>query len=465
MGLLLVILISCKSTVLVRDADKSVPPSYAGASQDSTTIGSLSWKEYFKDTCLTKLIDSALVNNQELNITLMELAIANNEIMAKKGEYLPFLDVKAGAGADKVGRYTTHGAMEATTEMEPGKAIPELVPDFQLGAFARWEVDIWGKLRNARKAAAKRYLASVEGRNFMITQLVAEIADSYFELEALDKQLDILDQNIEIQENALKIVRLEKSSARVTELAVRKFEAEVYYTKSLRYAIRQQITETENRINFLVGRFPQKVERNPSTFDVQIAEGAQTGIPSQLLDLRTDVKQAELELEAAKLDVDVAKANFYPSLGLKGGVGLNAFKPTYIIRPESILFSLAGDLVGPVINRNAIKAQYNNAGAKQVQAVFNYERTVLNAVVEVSNQLNKINNLQQAYQLKNQQVNSLTEAIKVSNDLFASARADYMEVLMTQRDVVESRFELIETKKQQFQARINIYRALGGGWK
>lgn len=464
-GLLLTTIVSCKLNMQVRDVNKNVPKTYATASQDTTSIGSMGWTNFFQDTCLRRLIDSALVNNQELNISLAELAVLNNEIMAKKGEYLPFLDVKTGLGADKVGRYTTHGAMEATTEMTPGKEIPEVVPDLLLGAYAHWEVDIWKKLRNAKKSAAKKYLASVEGRNFLKTQIVAEIANSYYELQALDKQLEILDQNIEIQSNALKIVRMEKTAARVTELAVRKFEAEVYYTKSLRFAIQQEITETENRINFLVGRFPQRVDRNPATFELPVTEGIQSGIPSQLLDLRTDIKQAELELESAKLDVTVAKANFYPSLTLRGGLGLNAFSPTYIIKPQSILLSLAGDLAAPLVNRNAIKAQYGNANAKQMQAVYNYERTVLNAVIEVTNQLSKINNLKETYALKDQQVHSLSEAIKVSNDLFSSARADYMEILMTQRDMVESKFELVETKKQQFQARVNIYRALGGGWR
>lgn len=455
---------SCKSPVFMRDVNQTTPDTYIGNS-DTTTLADISWKEFFKDTCLTKLIDSAFVNNQELNINLMELTIGNNEIMARKGEYLPFLDVGAGGGVDRVARYTTHGAMEATTEMEPGKPIPDVVPDYRVGAYARWEIDIWGKLHNAKRAAAQRYLSSVEGRKFMQTQIVSEIANSYFELQAMDRQLKILDQNIEIQSNALNIVKMEKASARVTELAVQKFEAEVAHTKSMRFMIRQQIVEAENRINFLVGRFPQPVERDDAMFDQNLTDIIKEGIPAQLLDRRTDVKQAELQLEAAKLDSKVAKANFYPSLGLRGGVGLNAFNPTYIIRPESIMFSLAGDLVGPVVNRKALKAQYFNANARQMQAVYNYERTLLYAVVEVVNQLNNIDNLQQAYNLKEQQVQALSRAIKVSNDLFMSARADYMEVLMTQRDALESKFELIETRKQQLQSQVNIYRTLGGGWQ
>ena len=246
---------------------------------------------------------------------------------------------------------------------------------------------------------------------------------------------------------------------------MRKFEAEVFSTRSLQYDIQQKITETENRINFLTGRFPAPVPRNDAAFDSAVPEDVQAGIPSQLLANRPDIKQAELELAAARLDVKVAKARFYPSVGISASIGYQAFNPAYFVKtPESLLYSLAGDLVAPLVNRNAIKATYSNANAKQVQAVFNYERTILNAYIEVANQLAKIGNLQKSYALKTKQVEALTQSIAISNDLFKSARADYMEVLMTQRDALESRFELVETQQQQMNARVNIYQALGGGW-
>ena len=181
---------------------------------------------------------------------------------------------------------------------------------------------------------------------------------------------------------------------------------------------------------------------------------------------RPDIKQAELDLMAAKLDIKVAKARFYPSLGISAGIGYQAFNPAYLVKtPQSLLYSLAGDLTAPLINRNAIKADYYSANAKQLQAIYNYEQTILNAYVEVANQLSKINNLEKSYDLKTREVEALTKSVSISNDLFNSARADYMEVLMTQRDALESKFELIETKKQQMNAMVNVYKALGGGWK
>jgi NodT family efflux transporter outer membrane factor (OMF) lipoprotein len=456
---------ACKTPSALSRTENKVVPVRFNNSQDSTNSASIKWRTFFTDPNLTALIDTALINNQELNITLQEIEISKNEIRAKKGEYLPSIGVGAGAGVDKVGRYTRNGAVEYNLEIKPGEEFPEPLPDFMIGAYAHWELDIWKKLRNGKKAAVNRYLASVEGKNFMVTNLIAEIANSYYELLALDNELAIVEQNIEIQSNALKIVKLQKEAAMVNELAVKRFEAQVLNTKSLQYGIRQEIVETENKLNFLIGRFPQPIVRNSQNFTDIVPNAVATGIPSQLLDNRPDIKQAEMELEAAKLDVKAAKARFYPSLGISAGVGFQAFNPAYLLEtPESMIYSLIGDLTAPLINRSAVKASYNNASAKQLQAVFNYERTILNAYIEIANQQAKISNLEKSYEMKSQEVQALTESITISTNLFKSARADYMEVLLTQRDALESKFELIETKKQQMNAMVNIYQALGGGW-
>lgn len=461
---LLITACSLPPSLVQRKENKTTPASYNNGSQDSTNTAKVKWREFFTDPYLAALIDTALHNNQELNITVQEINIARNEVRARKGEYLPFVNGVGALGFEKPGRYTMQGAVEDNTEIEPGRRFPDPLQNYLIGLDASWEIDIWRKLRNAKKAAMFRYLSSAEGRNFLVTNLVAEIANSYYELMALDNQLDILRQNISIQQNAMEIVKLEKQAAKVTELAVRKFEAEVLKNQSNQYNIMQQITETENRINFLVGRFPQPVVRNSQTFTAIAMDTIHSGIPAQLLQNRPDIRQAELDLAAAKLDIKVAKANFYPSLRITAGVGYQAFKPQFLMNPESMLYSLAGDLMAPLVNRNAIKAFYYSATSRQIQAAFNYERTVLNAYIEVANQLSNIRNLERSYNLKAKQVEALTESIDISTRLFRSARADYMEVLLTQRDALESRFDLVETKLRQMNARINIYQALGGGW-
>ena len=458
--------LACKNLAIVNKTENKTVPSSYNTSADSVNTAKVKWKEFFKDSKLTLLIDSALIKNQELNIVLREIQIAKNEVRARRGAFLPFMNAGLGAGVEKVGRYTSQGASDATNEIMPGKAFPDPLQNYGLGVNVSWEVDIWKKLRNAKKSALYKYLSTIEGKNFMVTHLISEIANSYYELVALDNQLDILKKNIELYQSSLEIVKLEKQSARVTELAVRRFEAEVLKNQSRQYYIMQQITETENRINFLVGRFPQTVARNSKDFTDLVIDSIHSGIPSQLLSNRTDIKQAEQALIAAKLDVRVAKAEFYPSFVITAGAGYRAFNPQYLIQtPQSLLYNLAGDLVAPLINRNAIKANFYSANAKQVQAVYNYERSILRAHIEVVNQLSNIGNLKKSYDLKNKQVEALTQSIDISTTLFKSARADYMEVLLTQRDALEAKFELIETKKLQMNAMINIYQALGGGWK
>ncbi|PAM96655.1 RND transporter [Flavobacterium sp. IR1] len=469
LGLCLAV-VSCKApeTATRETPNNPVPESFSvtNISKDTTSIANIPWKTFFKDQTLVNLIDLALKNNQELMITLQEIEIAKNDIRVKKGLLLPTAGIRAGAGVEKVGRYTSQGAGDASTEIKPGKEMPDPLGDFAIAAYANWEVDIWKKLRNSKKAAVTRYLSTVEGKNFVVTSLIAEIANSYYELLALDSQLDIVKQNIELQSNALEIVKVQKQAARATELAVQKFQAEVLTSKSLEFDIRQQIKEAENKINFLVGQYPQEIKRERTDFLSLIPSAVSSGIPSQLLANRPDVKQAEMELTASKLDVKVARAEFYPSLDIKAAVGVNAFNPSYLFTfPESILYSLAGDIVAPLINRNAIKAEFKNANARQLQALYNYDKTILNAYIEVSNHLSKIENLEKSYDLKSQQVEALNRSIAVSNDLFKSARVDYFEVLMTQRDALESKLELIETKKDQLSATVNVYKDLGGGWR
>ncbi|WP_286174633.1 TolC family protein [Cytophaga sp. FL35] len=461
----LLMIFSCVPSKPLAESKVQLPESFTELESDTVNSAQLEWRDYFSDPQLISLIDSALAKNQELNIMMRQINIANNEISERKGEYLPFVGVRAGAEVEKVGEFTRSGAVEKNLDIREGEEFPEPLTDYSVGLFATWELDIWKKLRNAKKAAVFEYLATVEGKNFMVTQLISEIAESYFELLALDNQLDLIDQNLEIQDNALRMVRLQKQAARTTELAVRRFEAEVLKNRSHRFEVKQRIIEVENEINLLVGRIPEPIQRNSSDLLQRQIDTSYAGVPSQLLQNRPDIKKAEYELAAAELSIKEARANFFPSLELNAGVGLQAFDTQFLnSTPESLIYSVVGDVVGPLINRRAIKAHYNNASERQVQAVFEYEKAVLQGYVEVVNQLSKQDNLKKSYDLKSKQVDALNETIDYSTRLFRSARAEYIEVLLAQREALDSKMELVETKKEQLIARVNLYKALGGGW-
>ena len=459
---------SCKIPAIVQpEENHGVPGAYGSrpGATDTTNVATHSWRDYFTDPYLVDLIDTALQNNQELQITLQDIEIARNDVGFRKGQLLPSVEAAVGVGVDKVGRYTSQGAGDASTDITPGREVPDPLMDYTAGLYAHWEVDIWKKLHNAKKAAVSHYLSTVEGKNFVLTNLIAEVADTYYELRGLDNALAIVRDNIALQQHALEVIQVQKDAARATELAVQKFHAEVLNSQAREFEIRQQITETENKLNFLLGRYPQEIPRDTSDFSVPVPSVIPAGIPSQLLANRPDIKKAELELAAAKLDVKVARAEFYPSFDISAAIGFDAFDPSYLVKfPESMLYTLAGDLAGPLINRSGIKAEFKNANARQIQAMVDYERTILNAYLEVSNELSNVGNLEKQYNLKAEEVATLELSIDLSNDLFRSARADYLEVLMTQRDALESKLELVETRTKQLSAIAQVYRDLGGGW-
>ena len=426
--------------------------------------GQLPQSVFFNDPYLLSLISEALVGNQELRILKEEIQIARNETYARSGEYRPFVTLGAGAGVEKSGRHTRGGAVEEQLEVAPGRDFPDPLPDFLVGANVSWEIDIWNRLRNAQRSAAMRYLGTQEGRNFTVTRLVAEVAESYYRLLALDTRLLTLDQTIEIQQQSLSIAEAKKQAGRGTELAVQRFQAEVKKNQSERSLIEQEIVEVENRINFLAGRYPQRVERISGDFVDLNLNTLSAGVPSQLLQNRADIREAERQVAAAGLDVKVARARFYPALTLTGGLGWNAFATGYLFRtPESLVYSLAGDIVGPLINKRAIKADYASANAAQLQTIYNYQQTVLEAHIEVVNQISKVENLRRSIEVKKQQLAALEASVDSANKLFQNARAEYVEVLLAQREMMEARMVLIDTKREQLSAIVNAYQALGGG--
>jgi outer membrane protein, multidrug efflux system len=467
-GILLMctLLTGCKIVEPVQNTRILEQPKTFAAETDSLNTAEIKWKDYFTDINLIALIDTALTNNFDLLSALQEIEIARNDARFKKGLLYPTVTAGAGYSLEKVGRYTSQGAGDASAEITPGQMVPENLSDFNLGLHASWEADIWGKLRNSKKAAFSRYLSSVEGENFVVTNLVAEIANAYYELLSLDYELKYIREAITLQQNALKVVQIQKEAGAVNELAVQQFEAELFNSQSLEFGVQQQIKETENKINLLLGRFPQQIPRDTATeFADLVPMIVKAGIPSQLLKNRPDIKKAELELMAAKCDVKAAKAEFYPSFSITGGLGFNAFKTSYLFTtPQSLIYSVAGDLMAPLINRSAIKAEFYKASAYQLEAMYDYQKSILNGYVEVSNELSNISNLQQTYDKKLKAVEALNNAINISNSLFKSGRANYFEVLSTQREALQSKLELIETKRRQFSAVTNIYKELGGGW-
>jgi outer membrane protein TolC len=445
------------------DPNSDLPPVFEAADSGDNSAR-LRVEEFYDDPILLDLVRAAIVGNQELRVMSEEIQIASNEIMSRRGAYLPSISPTGSSFIEKTSLFTVPGVAILNDPFEPGKFLPDPLPNFFMAPELLWTPDVWWALHNARDAALMRYYAAGEARNYFVTNLIAEVASNYYKLMSLDRRIVILDETIEIQEQALEMARTVKEGARGTELPVQRFLAEVRKNQSEKEIVRQDIVETENHINFLLGRNPQRVERMPGDFIDLKLHSLSIGVPAELLRNRPDIRQAERALTAAGLDVKVARKQFYPQGFITSNVGYQGFDPKYMfLTPEGLIAGAAGNVLLPFINRKAIKADYLSADARQLQAVYRYQRVVLEAYVELVNRLSMVEYYGKSIEVRRDQLKALEESVRVATRLFQFARADYVDVLFAQRDLWEARTTIVQTKQQQLAAVIQTYQALGGG--
>ena len=245
---------------------------------------------------------------------------------------------------------------------------------------------------------------------------------------------------------------------------MQRFEAEVLGNESERFALDQEIVATENRLRYLLGGHQGPIERSRERFRSTPVKAVDAGRPDNLLTIRPDVRQAELRLKAAELDIKVARAQFLPQLDVEALFGLRSFETSSLVTtPESLVYGAAANIATPLLNRAAIKAAYRGATARQLQALYDYQQTVLGAYLEVATLLVSARNLERGMERKERQVAAFEASVDAASRLFASARAEYTEVLLTQREALEAETELIDIKQRQLTTMIDTYRAIGGG--
>ncbi len=459
-------LYSCVPTQQVQEIKPVVLPASYTNTTDSSNSALTSPQELFTDPYLRQLIDTAIANNYDLQMALQRIRIAQSDVILGNGALKPRVDASVVAALRRYGLYTMDGAGNASTFMLPGKIVPTNLPDYFPSFQSSWEIDLWGKLKNRKKAAVSRYLASTEGKNFILTNLVSDLALAYYELQSIDETIRIIDETIVLQQQAFEVVKAKKEAAVLNELAVKQFEAQLINLQAFRTSLLQQVIETESRINLLAGRLPQKIAHS-KTFAANAFTGTiKPGIPAALLEHRPDIRQAALLVRATKADVAAAKAAFYPSLNITAGIGYQAFRPDLLFQtPQSIAYSLVGGIAAPLINRAGIKAAFNTATAAQQESLYQYSKTIVHAYTEVYTGLLRADNLKKVYQLKTEETNALTQSISVAQELFRTGRATYLEVLYAQQNTLKAKLELVETRKQQLFTSIQLYKSLGGGWR
>ena len=445
-------------------AEVALPDSYESASDEP--LEPIPWQDYFHDPQLIQIIKRGVKQNFDLKIALQRIEVARAGVRQATGARLPEIGLAAGAGVQKFGLYTMDGAGNAGTPISPGRDVPVHLPDFYLGLQASWEVDIWGRLRHLRESAVAQYLETIEGTNLVISNVVSEIALAYFELSALDRSVEVLEQTLKRQEQALELMRIQKSAGMVNELAVQQFAGQLASTRALEAGTRQQSREVENRLNLLAGRVPQKIARPKDALAKHPEDKVLLGIPSDLLRNRPDIRAAELRVRAAGCDLKAARVAFYPRVNITGAVGYQAFEPRFLFStPESIAYSMAGGLVAPLVNRSAIRAEFEQASALQVQAMYEYQKSILEGFTEVANSLAGVELIGEIVESRRAQHDAVGKTITTADLLFQTGNATYLEVLTAQQNALEAELELIEAFKTERIARVMLYKALGGGWR
>jgi len=461
----------CKNyKALTVKSDKVLPAGFEVPTTDTVNVASVPSKSFFLDPLLTQLIDTAFNSNLDLQAALQRVEMAGSNFRYNKSLLLPWVNFNVSAGADKFGAYTMNGVGNYDTNLSNNindkQSIPTSpTPDLFVGLRSSWEVDLWGKLKSQKKAALARYLATQSGYRLVSTELTAQIAANYYDLLALDSELGIIKKNIKLQESALEIVEIQKLGGRATELAVQQFVAQLAYTKGLQYEVSQQITEAENALRLLTGSFNRPILRDSSIIALTEPRQLSTGIPAQLLLNRPDIRQAELELVALNADIHAARAAFFPALTIDAYGGYNAFKGALLFNPASAVYGIVGGLTAPLLNRRRIKSNYEYKVAEAKAALYDYQRTIISGYQEVMNSLRGMDNFHKYYQLKQEEVTALNNAVSVSRDLYLVGRATYLEVITAQRNVLDAELQLAVTKKNIFLNEVNLYRALGGGWR
>lgn len=459
--------VSCKTLETDNSIAENPLPESFSQNGELTGIEQLNWKDYFSDSLLIALIDTALDRNYDLQASLQRIEMAHADVRFARGQLLPSIEGLASHSRLGFGENSADWAGNEGGTFADGTTLNRTaVPDYYVGIQTSWEADVRGRLKNQKRAALASYLASVEGTQFIVTNLIAEVANNYYNLLALDSELEIIRETIQKQEEALEVVKLNKEVGRASALAVQQFQAQLLDTRALERSTLQLIAQSENRINFLMGRYPQPIARFRNNFGEQvIPEQINYGIPSDLLDNRADIREARQMMEASRFDLKAAKAAFYPSVTINAGLGLQAFKPEFLVDgPASITYGLLGQLAAPLINRSAIRAQFEGAKANQLESMYRYQQTVLNGYVEVYNELIYLNNQQEIVRFSSEENEVLQASVETSYELFRYGKASYLEVLIAQQNALEAQLDLVRDRRELQLSVVNLYRALGGGW-
>jgi len=423
---------------------------------DTTTIANLPWQSLFADADLQALITTGLSQNLDLKQAIERIKIAEATLQQSRAAFLPSLQADVSV--------TDNKQSQAALNFPAGININLETQTYRAQLSTSWEADIWGKLSSAKRSALASLLQSDAAKRAVQTQLIANIANAYYNLLALDKQLAITLETIKSRTANVKAMKALKDAARVTGAAVVQSEANLYAAQVTVPDLKRSIRETENALSVLLAVEPNSIKR--STLDAQQAYAdLQTGVSAQLLQNRPDVQAAEFNFRAAFENTNVAKTYFYPALTLTASGGLSSLQVKDFF-DHSIFYNLVGGLTQPIFARGQNKARLKTAQAQQQVAFYAFQQALLTSGQEVSNALYAYQTAAEKEEVRAKQIASLTKAVDFTQELLRfSSATNYTDVLTSEQSLLAAQLSGVSDRLQKLQAVVNLYRALGGGWK
>ena len=423
--------------------------------KDSLSMANLSWKEIFTDAVLQKHIAKALENNLDIRIALQNIASAEAYLKQSKAAYQPTTSV----GPD-------YSFNTSSLNTQFGQIVGErrYINQFDITANLGWELDLWGKLKGQEKAQYAAYLSSVAAHQNVKSNLVASIATAYYQLLTFDEQKKIFSNTIEIRKKNLETTKALKDAGIVSEVAVQQSEALVYNAEASLVTLDVQIQMLENTISLLMGEPSHEIERT-SLSTQNFALNTDLGYPSALLANRPDVKQAEFNLINAFELTNAAKAQFYPSLRITGSTGVQSVDIDKLFSANSVFANVLVGLAQPILNKRQIRTNYEVSLANQERAYLNFRKTILNAGNEVSDALKMYNAQDQFIAFKKKELSAYDKSVEFSQELVNYGMANYLEVLNANVNKLNAEINIANAQYTKLQAGVELYRALGGGWR
>lgn len=427
-------------------------------SQDSTTIADIPWQDFFTDENLKGLIQEALNKNYDLQNAILQIGNAENTLRQSKLAFLPSLDFAPSVTYNKTSQNSLNLPANININLQ--------TTTVSLGFATNWEIEIWGKLSASKRSAQAAWMRSVASQNAVKTALIATVADAYYTLMSLDKQLEITEQTIAIREKTVVALKALMEAGNVTGADVVQAESNLYAAQVSIPELKRSIRELENTLCVLTAKPLQAITRSKFD-DQQMNLELKAGVPVQLLANRPDVQAAELSFRQAFELTNVAKASFYPTLRLSAGSGgISALTTRTLLDPKSIFVNLVTGLTQPIFQRGQLKANHRNAKLNQQQAWNTFEKTLLTAGQEVTDALYAYDMAKEKQEIRGKQVDALEKAVSFRMQLLEySSNTNYTDVLTSEQGLIAAQLSAVSDKLQEFKAVIALYRSLGGGWK